>query len=109
MIQYPLSFFSSASSKCGINTLWSVESSGHKLPCAIPPEFKGPGGATKTELIVDLDENKRPVMNEATMSVVIEGASFPERLRLLADKALSSGFILNSVKTRIYLDLNFTT
>lgn len=141
MIRYPLSFYASASSAAGIDTLWDVESSGQTLRCAIPTEFEGPGGALSPEdlfaqaltncflatfkvyveksklgfseieahmeLIVDLDEQKRPVMNEAKMKVAVSGATEPDRLRLLADKALNSGFILNSVKTRVHLDLSF--
>jgi len=61
----------------------------------------------KTELIVDLDEKKRPVMSEAKITAIIKGASSPERFRVLADKALSSGFILNSVRTKVYLELSF--
>jgi organic hydroperoxide reductase OsmC/OhrA len=143
MIQYPLSFFATANSVSGIQTLWDVQSSGHSLRCSIPTEFEGPGGAlspedlfaqaltncflatfkvyveksklgftemsAQTELIVDLDEKKRPIMNEAKIKVVIRGATAPERLRMLADKALASGFILNSVKTRVHLDLSFSS
>jgi organic hydroperoxide reductase OsmC/OhrA len=143
MIQYPLSFFSSASSAYGIQTVWDVESSGHSLRCSIPPEFDGPGGglspedlfaqaltncflatfkvyaeksklsfsdiSSQTELVVDLDEAKRPVMSEAKIKILIRGASAPERLKVLANKALSAGFILNSVKTRVQLELNFSS
>jgi len=111
MIQYPLSFFASASSASGIQTLWDIESGGHALRCSIPPEFEGPGGAmspedlfaqaltncflatfkvyveksklgfseinAQTELIVDLDEKKRPVMNEAKIKIVIQCADRP--------------------------------
>ena len=60
-----------------------------------------------TELIVNLDEGKRPVMKEAKLVVTIIGAKDVDRLRLLAEKTLKSGFILNSVKTGLHLDLRF--
>lgn len=143
MISYPLSFFAKANSVSGIQSLWSIESSGKTLQCSIPTEFEGPGGGfspedlfaqaltncflatfkvyvekskldfskitAQTELIVDLDDNKKPVMKKALLKVAIDGASAPERLRALAGKALSSGFILNSVKTEVQLDLNFSS
>lgn len=61
----------------------------------------------QTELVVDIDDSKKPVMSEAKMKVIISGASSIDRLRVLANKALTSGFILNSVKTRVLLDLHF--
>lgn len=61
----------------------------------------------ETELIVDYDERKRPVMKEAKLAVTILGAQEPDRLRMLAEKTLKSGFILNSVKTELHLDLRF--
>jgi organic hydroperoxide reductase OsmC/OhrA len=60
-----------------------------------------------TELIVDLSESNRPVMSDARLKVSICGATSQDRLRALADKALRSGFILNSVSTRLHLDLGF--
>lgn len=59
----------------------------------------------KTDLIVDLDENKKPIMKEAHMSVSISGAEQPERIRQIAQRAFQSGFILNSVKTKLNLNL----
>ena len=60
-----------------------------------------------TELIVDLDERKRPVMKEANLVVTVLGADQPDRLRMLAEKTLKSGFILNSIKTDVNLDMRF--
>jgi len=61
----------------------------------------------KTELIVDLNERKQPVMKEAKLMVTVLGAEQPDRLRMLAEKTLKSGFILNSVKTDLHLDMRF--
>lgn len=50
MIKYPLFFEVSANSESGINTLF--EASALDFPpitCAIPPEFKGPGGGYSPE------------------------------------------------------------
>jgi organic hydroperoxide reductase OsmC/OhrA len=52
------------------------------------------------DLVVDFDDDKKPVMKSLALNVKIEGASNPEKARLLAEKAAKSGFILNSVKTK---------
>ena len=61
-----------------------------------------------TELKVDLDLLKRPVMKSAVVKVLITGASSVDRAKLLAQKAFTSGFILNSVKTELTLELDVT-
>ena len=61
--------------------------------------------AASTELVADLDEGKKPVMKKCILHVNITGASSPERIRTVAEKAFSSGFILRSVKTEVVLDL----
>ena len=61
-----------------------------------------------TELIVDLNEQKKPVMKKCLLKVVISGCANPERVRMLAQKAVASGFILNSVKTELEFDLDVT-
>jgi organic hydroperoxide reductase OsmC/OhrA len=54
----------------------------------------------KSQLIVDKEgKTPQPVMKSFTAQVKIYGASNVDRARLLAEKAISSGFILNSVKT----------
>lgn len=60
----------------------------------------------KTELVVDLDDSKKPVMKKATLNVTILGATNPDRIKMLAQRAFQSGFILNSVKTELQLNLN---
>ncbi len=59
----------------------------------------------RAELVADLNELKKPVMKKCTLHVSIEGCETPERIKLLAEKAFSSGFILNSVKTELTMDL----
>lgn len=64
--------------------------------------------ATQGELIVDLDDNKKPIMKKFLLKARITGAEHPERLQRLAEKAFQSGFILNSVKTELSLQLEFS-
>lgn len=59
----------------------------------------------KTELIADLDGNKKPVMKKCCLHVAVSGCENPERIRTIAEKALASGFILNSVKTELAMEL----
>ncbi len=56
-------------------------------------------------LSVDLNDEKKPVMKECLLKVLITGAEQPERIRLIAERAFQNGFILNSVKTHLTLDL----
>jgi organic hydroperoxide reductase OsmC/OhrA len=65
-------------------------------------EFEGL--ETYSQLTVDLDEQKRPVMKEFHLKVKIFRPSNEERVLLLAKKASQSGFILNSVKTQCHFD-----
>ena len=54
----------------------------------------------KSQLIVDIEgKTPQPVMKLFAAQVKIYGASNVDRAKLLAQKAISSGFILNSVKT----------
>lgn len=59
----------------------------------------------KTELIVDLNETKKPVMQKCILHVSILGSENPERTKTIAQKAFSSGFIINSVKTEMAMEL----
>lgn len=56
--------------------------------------------AVQSKLVVDLDENKKPVMKSIHMDVKIFDPSNSERALIIAKKASESGFILNSVKTQ---------
>jgi organic hydroperoxide reductase OsmC/OhrA len=58
-----------------------------------------------SELVVDFGEAKLPIMKQITLNVKVAGASRPERIRTLAEKVITSGFILNSVKTEVRLNL----
>jgi organic hydroperoxide reductase OsmC/OhrA len=61
-----------------------------------------------TELVADLDDDKKPVMKKCTLQVKVFGSEKPERVKTIAEKAFSSGFIINSVKTEMTLDLQIT-
>lgn len=139
MQSYPFSFHAQAKSDSGIGTLWNVNSAGHELTCAIPPEFEGPGGGlspedlfaqaltncfvatfkvyaekskltfgsleVKSELVVGVGDAGKPVMQSCRLKVNILGCEKPDRVRTIAQKAFESGFILNSVKTKLDLDV----
>ncbi len=57
-----------------------------------------------SELVIDLDENKRPVMKKFNSLVKINGVSQIDRALMLAKKTAQSGFILNSVKTECHFE-----
>ncbi len=48
-MKLPLEFKASAHTISGIQNTWTVESYNHKIQCAIPPEFSGPGGGLSPE------------------------------------------------------------
>ena len=60
----------------------------------------------EAQLIVDLDDVKQPMMKECLLKVSITGSEAPERVRMIAERAFQTGFILNSVRTKLTLDLN---
>ena len=62
------------------------------------------GIKVNSRLVVDLDENKKPIMKEFFLKDEISAVNHPDRALLLAKKAASSGFILNSVKTECHFD-----
>lgn len=135
MIAYPITFETQVSSACGMQQVWQVQSPQWQAPCAIPPEFEGPGGAfspedlfaqaltncfvatfqvlaeksrvsfenlkVKGKLTVDRDELKRPVMRTFHFQIQLFTPSDKARSERLVQKALETGFILNSVKTTI--------
>lgn len=59
-------------------------------------------------LVVDRDEQKKPVMKHIAFDVQIKNPSSTERCQLLLKKAFDSGFILNSVKTTREYSLTIT-
>lgn len=62
--------------------------------------------AAAAELIVDLDEKNKPVMKKLILHAEIFECDNVERGKALAERAFASGFILNSVKTELELDVN---
>lgn len=54
---------------------------------------------TVSRLVVDLDENRKPVMKEFHLRARILRPGNPDKALLLAKRASTGGFILNSVKT----------
>lgn len=141
MIQYPVAFYAEAFSQPGTALPWVMMTSDFSSSCAIPKDFKGPGGAASPEdlfnlalincfigtfkvlaenskvsyeavsvsadLQVDVNDNKQAVMKECTLSVTIKSPSSIDRAKIVAEKAFKSGFILNSVLTKINLNLAF--
>jgi len=59
----------------------------------------------KTELVADLNESKKPIMKKCILHISIAGCDSPERIKTLAEKAFNSGFIINSVKTEMAMEL----
>ena len=59
-----------------------------------------------SELKVDFNENKKPVMSECILKVRITNASSKEKAELLCRKTSESGFILNSVKTKLVFEFD---
>lgn len=62
--------------------------------------------SVKTDLAVDVDESKKPVMKNCLLHVSISGCENPTRVKMIADRAFQNGFILNSVKTEIKMELH---
>lgn len=62
----------------------------------------------RAELIADLNEHQKPIMKKFLLHVRISGCENPARVKTIAEKAFSSGFILNSVKTELSFDLQIT-
>jgi len=57
-------------------------------------------------LLVDLDERKKPCMHAFHLEIKLALPSDEARAKRLVEKALQSGFILNSVKTAITHELS---
>ena len=60
------------------------------------------GLKVNSKLVVDLDDNKKPIMKEFFLEAEIQNPSAAEKALALAKKASESGFILNSVKTKCH-------
>ena len=59
------------------------------------------------ELIVDKNENNKPVMKTLKLKIEITQASDKKKAELLIKKTLENGFILQSVKTEIVAETLF--
>lgn len=62
----------------------------------------------ESNLKVDKNEKGQPWMAAADFKVLIRGADKPDRIRTLVDKAIKSGFVLNSVKTSMNWTVDIT-
>jgi organic hydroperoxide reductase OsmC/OhrA len=60
------------------------------------------------KLIVDKNEQGKPCMRKVAMDVNLSGISNPDRARLLVDKVLANGFILQSVKSELVANLTLS-
>lgn len=56
-------------------------------------------------LTVDLNDNKKPVMKKCLLKAQLKNANNPVLGKRLLQRALESGFILNSVKTELHLEI----
>lgn len=60
-------------------------------------------------LIVDTNEQKKPVMKSFFLEANITNPSNADKALMLARKASQSGFVLNSVKTECHFDIQIKT
>lgn len=61
----------------------------------------------KSELVVDMNEAKKPCMRKILMHITLHKASDSKKAELLVKKALENGFILQSVKTEILPNVQY--
>jgi organic hydroperoxide reductase OsmC/OhrA len=107
MIQYPLSFPVKVEAAGGIQNGWtSTASQGSELPCAIPPEFEGPGRGYSPE-----DYFALAIANcfVATFKVIAEKSKVGfEKIQvngvLTADRNESGQPFMKSMKLEVQLD-----
>ena len=74
MISYPLHFNFEGSATSGMQNAWKAKAGPNELPCAIPPEFGGPGNGFSPEDFFGL-----AVLNcfIATFKVIAEKSKLP--------------------------------
>ena len=75
MISYPLQFTYRAEAVMGTQTLWTTQTAeGRSAPCAVPPEFEGPGNGYSPEDFFGLS-----LLNcfVATFKVIAEKSKVP--------------------------------
>jgi uncharacterized OsmC-like protein len=63
----------------------------------------------KSELIVDKNENQKPIMKALKMKIQITAPSDERKVKFIVAKTLENGFILNSVKTEIIPEISFVS
>jgi organic hydroperoxide reductase OsmC/OhrA len=61
----------------------------------------------KSELVVDKNELGKPCMKSLLMTAIFSGVSDPKKCELLAKKVMENGFILQSVKTQVHLEVQY--
>ncbi len=88
----PEDFFAQALMNCFLAT-FKVYAEGSKI---IYSEIE-----VSSELTVDKNESGQPIMSHFMMNIYIRDAERADRIEQIVLKALRSGFILNSVKTKI--------
>ena len=63
----------------------------------------------KSELVVDKNENQKPVMKALKMKITVTAPSDERKVKFIVTKTLENGFILNSVKTEIIPEIIFAS
>ena len=63
----------------------------------------------KSELVVNKNESGKPCMKSILMIASFSGVIDQRKCGLLAHKVMENGFILQSVKTEINLEIQYTT
>ena len=61
-----------------------------------------------TELVVGPNDNNKPVMRNCHFEILISGCENHVKARLLAQRVFQAGFILNSVKTELSMNLKLS-
>ena len=65
--------------------------------------------SVKSELVVDKNENQKPVMKALKMKITVNEPSDERKVKFIVTKTLENGFILNSVKTEIIPEIIFAS
>jgi organic hydroperoxide reductase OsmC/OhrA len=59
----------------------------------------------KGQLLVDKDDTNKVVMKSINLKIQLQDADRPDRITTLVEKAIKTGFIINSVKSEIIYEL----
>lgn len=108
MIKFPMKFEARAASVAGVNSQWTGEAERlPPIPCAIPPEFMGPGGGYSPEDLFALSLLNCLI---ATFKVYAEKAGFhfqeiSARILLTVDRIPNeTGFAMTQAD--VFLDIS---